>query len=235
MSRIALVTGANRGIGLEIARQLAQRGLTVVLTARDAVKSEAAAQQLRAELGLSDEVLSHPLDVADERSVQALRAWADAELGQVDVLVNNAGILPDRDKTALTISSALVREVLDTNTLGPMWLCQAFMPGMLERNYGRIVNVASESAQLKNQRGRWPAYNLSKLALNALTMQFAGLAAKKDVLVNSMHPGWVQSDMGGPTAPRTLAQGADTATWLATLPAGGPNGQFFFDRKPMDW
>ena len=235
MSMTAIVTGANRGIGLEIARQLAQRGLTVVLTARDAAKGEAAAQRLRAELGLGDEVLSHPLDVADERSVQTLRAWSDAELGQVDVLVNNAGILPDRDKTALTISSALMREVLETNTLGPLWLCQAFMPGMLERNYGRIVNVASESAQLKNQHGRWPAYNLSKLALNALTLQFAGLTSKKDVLVNSVHPGWVQSDMGGPTAPRTLAQGADTATWLATLPAGGPNGQFFFDRRPMDW
>jgi NAD(P)-dependent dehydrogenase (short-subunit alcohol dehydrogenase family) len=230
-ARIALVTGANRGIGFEIARQLARAGMRVLLTARDADKARTAAAALAAD----GDVRPYVCDVSREDSVAALHAAVLSDHGRVDVLVNNAGILPDRTGNTLTIAPALMREVLDTNTLGPLITAQAFMPGMLERDYGRVVNVSSASGQRASQKGHWPAYHLSKYALNGLTLQLANLAAGRNVLVNAMCPGWVHSDMGGPSAPRTPAQGADTVVWLATLPSGGPNGGFFQDRQPLDW
>ncbi len=225
--RTALVTGANRGIGYAIARGLARAGLRVILTARDLAQGSAAARALATD----GDVRAVQLDVDDPASVARLRDT----VGPVDVLVNNAGILVDKGQNTLDMPPALLQQTLATNVYGPLLTCQTFMPGMLERGYGRVVMVSSESGTRDGQRtSQWPAYFLSKYTLNGLTLQLSGLVTG-DVLVNAMCPGWVHSDMGGPNAPRTLDEGADTAVWLATLPAGGPNGGFFRDRRPLAW
>ncbi len=177
-----------------------------------------------------DLIVQAPSHVPEPRGVFALRSPVRPNPIGVSVVE-----LVAVEGNTLTIAPALMREVLDTNTIGPLITAQAFMPGMIERNYGRVVMVSSVSGQRASQRGHWPAYHLSKFALNGLTLQLASLTSGTDVLVNAMCPGWVHSDMGGPSAPRTPAQGADTAVWLATLPGGGPNGGFFQDRQPLDW
>ncbi len=231
--KIAVVTGANRGIGFEIARQLGKTGLHVVLTARDPGKGEAAAEKLRSE---QLDVAFHVLDVADEPSLAAFAGWLKQAHGRCDVLVNNAGILPDpRGSRLADTSSATVRAAFETNTLAPLLLIKVVLPLMQKRQYGRIVNLSSGLGQLSDMSTGSIAYRLSKTALNAVTRIAAAEARGSDILVNSACPGWVKTDMGGPQASRTVAQGADTAVWLATLPAGGPSGGFFRDRQPIPW
>lgn len=231
--RIALVTGANRGIGFEICRQLAKRGLHVVLASRDAARGRAAAGVLRGE-GL--EVETRTLDVTSARSIKALAAWAEKRHSRLDVLVNNAGILADpRGSRFLDSKPATYRQTLDTNLFGPLLLSQVLVPLMKKNRYGRIVNVSSGQGQLSDMGAGTPAYRISKTALNALTRVLAAELTGSGILVNSMCPGWVRTDMGGPGAPRTVEQGADTAVWLAMLPDDGPNGGFFRDRKPIAW
>ena len=231
LQRIAVVTGANRGIGFAIADQLAQAGMRVIATARDDEKGREASQKLAGQGDIRFEVLA----VDDEASVHAFAARVLGEYGRVDVLVNNAGVLADRAFDTLSISPALMLEVFKINTLGPLMMTQALMPVMLERNYGRIVNVSSRAGQMKEQTSNWPAYKTSKLALNALTLQLAFLAQGRDVLVNAMCPGWVRTDLGGTDAPSTPDEGADTAVWLAQLPTGGKSGGFFADRQEISW
>lgn len=228
---IAVVTGANRGIGLAIARQLAQAGLKVIATSRDAEKGRAVGQKLAGQGEIEYETLA----VDDEASVRGFAKRVLGTYGRVDVLINNAGVLADREFDTLTIAPDLMRQVFNVNTLGSLMMSQAFMPGMMERNYGRIVNVSSRAGQVAEQTGNWPAYKISKLALNAVTMQLAQLAREKDVLVNAMCPGWVQTDLGGEEAPRTPDEGADTAVWLAQLPTGSKTGGFFADRQEISW
>lgn len=227
--RIAVVTGANRGIGREIARQLAQRGdLTVVLTARDEKQGRAAARDLETEF--------HPLDVASERSIAALAGFLGKTWGRCDVLVNNAGILADpRGSRILDSKIDTHRATLETNVLGPLMLAQALVPLMRKNRYGRIVNVSSAMGQLSDMGTGSPAYRISKTALNALTLILAAELSGSGILVNTMSPGWVRTDMGGSGAPRSVEQGADTAVWLATLPDNSPSGGFFKDRKPIPW
>ncbi len=231
--RVAVVTGGNKGIGLEICRQLAARGMRVVLTARDEKKGIAAAQALAKAGG---EVGFHPLDVTDVGQIEALAAWLERELGGADVLINNAGILIDgRSASVLSVKPEVFQQTLDTNFFGPLRLCQALMPGMLARRHGRIVNLSSGLGALAEMGDGTPAYRASKTALNALTRMFSAAGRGKGVLVNSMCPGWVRTDMGGPSASRSVEQGADTAAWLATIPDDGPTGGFFRDRKPIAW
>lgn len=231
LQSIAVVTGANRGIGFAIARQLAQAGMCVIATSRDADKGREASQRLAGQGDITFETLA----VDDEASVRAFAERVLGEYGRVDVLVNNAGVLSDRAFDTLTIPKDLMLEVFGINTLGPLMMAQALMPGMLERNYGRIVNVSSRAGQVAEQTGNWPAYKISKLALNALTLQLAFLGQGKDVLVNAMCPGWVQTDLGGAEASRTPDEGADTAVWLAQLPTGSKTGKFFADRQEISW
>lgn len=231
--RVAVVTGASRGIGLAIARALARRGLRVVLTARDAGQGEAARASLRAE-GL--DVGYHALDVRDAAQVGTTAAWVEREFGQLDVLVNNAGVLPDpKGARAATVALAVLREALETNAIGALAVAQACVPLMRRSDYGRIVNVSSELGQLSSMGSGTPAYRVSKAALNAITRTLAAELAGTNIKVNAMSPGWVRSDMGGPSALRSLEQGADTAVWLATLPDDGPSGGFFLDRSPIAW
>jgi len=232
--RVAVVTGANRGIGLEICRQLARRGgIRVVLTARNETKGKAATGQLRDE-GL--EVDFHELDVTSEQSVKTFAGWLEGTCNRCDILVNNAGIAVDpRGSRFLDSRPATYRQTLDTNFFGPLLLTQALLPLMKRDRYGRIVNISSGQGQLADMGVGTPAYRISKTALNALTCVIAAELTGSGILVNSMCPGWVRTDMGGPGAPRTVQQGADTAIWLATLPDDGPSGGFFRERKPIAW
>lgn len=234
--KIAVVTGANRGLGLEACRQLARLGLQVVLTSRDSSKGQAAASQLKSE-GL--EVTYHPLDVTSWESIDPLQQFLRQEFGGVDVLVNNAGIFPDsQDPEESSVFNAKVntlRSAMDANVYGALRLCQSLIPLMKERNYGRVVNVSSGMGQLSEMNGGYPAYRISKTALNALTCLVADELKGTNILVNSVCPGWVKTDMGGPNAPRTPEQGVETIVWLATLPDGGPTGGFFRDKQPIPW
>jgi NAD(P)-dependent dehydrogenase (short-subunit alcohol dehydrogenase family) len=231
-ARVALVTGANRGIGLEIARQLARRGLMVVVGARDAESGEAAA----ADIGKT--VAAEVLDVTEAAgSERAVRSIGD-RFGRLDVLVNNAGILIDAGTSASTVSLDVVAKTLETNLLGAWRLSQAAIPHMRRGGYGRIVNVSSAMGtlgDLERSGGSWPAYRLSKAALDALTILLASELRGENILVNAAIPGWVRTRMGGSAAPRSVEEGADTAVWLATLPDDGPSGRLFEDRKPLDW
>jgi NAD(P)-dependent dehydrogenase (short-subunit alcohol dehydrogenase family) len=234
VQHVAVVTGANRGIGLEICRQLGRRGgIRVFLTARDGTKGNAAVQKLRDE-GLDVEF--YPLDVTSEQSVKMFAGWLEGTCKRCDILVNNAGIVADpRGSRLLDSRPATYRQTLDTNVFGPLLLSQALVPLMKKHRYGRIVNISSGQGQLSDMGVGTPAYRVSKTALNALTCVLAAELKGSGILVNSMCPGWVRTDMGGPGAPRTVQQGADTAVWLATLPDDGPNGGFFRDRKPIAW
>lgn len=228
---IVIVTGANRGIGREVCRQMAQKGYQVVLTSRDEAKGQAAAAVLR-QTGVN--IVYHPLDVSNQASVQQLRSFVVNVLGRVDALINNAAVYLDEGRDVLDVEMDIFRTTMETNTYGPLMLSQAIVPLMVKQGYGRVVNVSSGSGQLSSMAGDTPAYCLSKLALNGLTMMVAHTVQGENVLVNAVCPGWVRTDMS-PNGVRTVEEGADTIVWLATLPDGGPNGGFFRDRKPIPW
>ncbi len=227
--RTAVVTGANRGIGLEVARQLARGGLHVVLTGRSGSSVDAAVRTLR-EAGL--DVEGEVLDVASESSVAGCAARLRSRGRVVDVLVNNAGIYSDGALLAAPAES--ITQVLATNLLGALWTARAWMPGMNERGYGRVVNVTSGYGSFAEGLEGPAAYALSKAALDALTVRLS-YEASGNVKVNAACPGWVRTRMGGAGAPRTVEEGADTIVWLATLPDGGPSGGLFRSRQRVPW
>lgn len=242
-NKIALVTGANRGIGLEICRQLAQQQITVILSCRDLEKGQAAAAILNL-----DYIVVRQLDVTSEHSIQAMKQWILAEYGRLDILVNNAGIFPDvadgassaggEDSSIFNISIDTVRLGMETNLYAPLRLCQLFIPIMIEQGYGRVVNVSSGMGQLSEMGGCCPSYRTSKTALNTVTRVFAAeldAAHIDNVLINSVCPGWVRTDMGGEMADRDVQQGAEGIVWLATLPQNGASGGFFRDKQPIEW
>ncbi|MBD2258548.1 SDR family oxidoreductase [Pseudanabaena sp. FACHB-2040] len=231
--RVALVTGANRGIGFETTRQLAKQGIKVVLGSRDPKKGEAAAEKLRQE-GL--DVVAHQLSVTDSGGIKILAELLESEFGRVDILVNNAGILPDaHDGSILSIDVGPIREAMETNAYAPILLAQSFVPLMKQQGYGRIVNVSSGMGQLSDMGGGHTAYRLSKVSLNAITRILANELEGTNIKVNSVCPGWVKTDMGGTGATRSPEQGADTVVWLATLPDDAPSGLFWRDRSPIPW
>lgn len=241
-NKIALVTGANRGIGLETCRQLAQHHIQVILTSRDIAKAQAAVDKL----GL-DNIVAHQLDVTDEASIMQTQQWVTEQYGRVDILVNNAGIFPDvagsasdaggADSSIFNVSIDKVRAAMETNLYGALRLCQVFIPMMIEQNYGRVVNVSSGMGQLSDMDGCCPGYRTSKTALNAVTRAFAAELKMNqvNVLINSVCPGWVRTDMGGSSADRDVQQGAEGIVWLATLADNSPSGGFFRDKQVIDW
>lgn len=230
--KVAVVTGANRGMGLETCWQLAARGYRVVLTSRDPAKGEAAARAL-ADRGLS--VVHHVLDVTSPGDIEKLRTMLTARFGGPDVLINNAAVYPDEGRGVLEVEPDTFHATLETNFFGPLRLCQALVPEMARRKYGRVVNVSSGAGQLSTMGDYAPSYSVSKVALNALTRLVADAVRNANVLVNAVDPGWVRTEMGGSSAPRSVEQGADTIVWLVTLPDKGPSGGFFHDRKPIPW
>jgi NAD(P)-dependent dehydrogenase (short-subunit alcohol dehydrogenase family) len=230
---VALVSGANRGIGREVARELAELGHHVILAARDPAAAQRAAEELSdgGRLSLQPE----QLDVADPESVERLRERVESDPARLDALVNNAGVMGVVGTSAADAPLDDAHETIETNVFGAWRLTQAALPLLRRSPAARIVNVSSGAGQLSDMNGGYPGYRLSKTALNALTRILAQEEGPNGVLVNSMCPGWVRTDMGGSAAPRSVAEGADTAVWLATLPDGGPTGGFFRDRAPIPW
>jgi NAD(P)-dependent dehydrogenase (short-subunit alcohol dehydrogenase family) len=228
----AIVTGGNRGLGLETCRQLADLGYQVILTSRNAEQGAAAAAQLNNPAG---RVQFYPLDVTNDESIQNLYKHVMREYGTAHVLVNNAAIYQDNDLPILQLPLEILRLTLDTNTLSVLRLCQTFLPLMLRQDFGRVVNVSSGSGQIEEMKDYGAAYHLSKLALNGLTLILADAARGKNVLINAVCPGWVKTDMGGPNAPRNVKTGAQSIVWAAMLPDSGPSGGFFRDGSPIPW
>jgi NAD(P)-dependent dehydrogenase (short-subunit alcohol dehydrogenase family) len=231
--RIAIVTGANRGIGHEIARQLIKEDVFVVAGVRDRTKCEETAAGLRRG---SDNVAAYPLDVNDTNNVRLFVEHVVKQHGAPSILVNNAGIFPESSQARVEDThTSLWRHTFETNLFGTVRMCREVIPHMKKLRYGRIVNMSSGMGQMSQMTAGSPAYRVSKAALNALTITLAAELSGTGILVNSMSPGWVRTDMGGPDAPRSPEEAADTAVWLSLLPSSGPTGQFFRDRKPIPW
>jgi NAD(P)-dependent dehydrogenase (short-subunit alcohol dehydrogenase family) len=230
--RTALVTGANKGIGFEIARQLGARGFRVLLTARDRARGEQAAAKLAA---TGAKVTFVPLDVSDAKSIQSLASTLAKSFDHLDVLVNNAGILENSSVSILQISAGEVERTWQTNTLGPLLVTQALAPLLCRSRQGAVINLSSGWGALHDMTDEAAAYGISKAALNAVTRQFADALKAHGVTVNSVCPGWVRTDMGGRGATREVDEGADTAVWLATDAPRSLTGQFLRDRKSIPW
>ncbi len=231
--RVVVVTGGNRGIGLEICRQLAKLDLIVVLTSRQEKEGTEAVADLN-KSGVT--VNYHQLDVTNASQILKLKDFLSEEFGRCDVLVNNAGVfLDNKESDFLHTDVATVHQTMETNVYGPYLLCQALVPLMTKNNYGRIVNISSGLGQLSEMGSRYIAYRMSKTAINVITTVLAAELAGTNVLVNSMCPGWVKTRMGGAGAIRSVEEGADTAVWLSTLPDGGLSGKIFRDRKEVSW
>ena len=234
-SKTILVTGANKGIGYEICRQLARGGARVFLGARNAGRGETAVERLKAENpAASVELLS--LDVASTASIDHAVLELGAKVSSLDVLINNAGILEDRDGSILETDLGLLRRTLETNTLGPLYLTQKLVPLLSAATAGaRIINVSSALGQLHDMSDEYPAYSVSKAALNAITLQFADALKSRNIAVNTISPGWVRTEMGGESANLSVEEGADTPVWLATEAPASLTGQFLRARQPIPW
>lgn len=238
--KIALITGANKGIGYEIARQLGKLGYVVLVGARDKKRGQAATDRLRAE-GVDAHL--QLLDVTHHPSHIRTHDFIENEYGRLDVLVNNAGAAHDKVLKPSEIPIDTIREVFEPNFFGVIAVTQALLPLLHKSEAARIVNLSSSLGSITTLSDptsydggfRLLGYGASKAALNMFTVQLAHEFRETPIKVNSVHPGWIKTDMGGPEAPGTIEEGADTAVWLATLPADGPTGGFFSERKPMAW
>jgi NAD(P)-dependent dehydrogenase (short-subunit alcohol dehydrogenase family) len=230
--KIALVTGANRGIGFEVCKQLAQLdNMAVILTARNFENGQSATKQLK-DKGM--DVIFYQLDVSNNNDIKNISLQIEQQYGRLDVLVNNAAILYDSWQDTIEADLQVVTKALETNLYGPWRLCQVFIPLMKKNGYGRIVNVSSGAASLHYMEGGAPAYGISKVALNVLTRKLSFELRGTGILVNSVDPGWVATDMGGHGG-RPVKEGAKGIVWAATLPDAGPTGGFFYDGKPEEW
>jgi NAD(P)-dependent dehydrogenase (short-subunit alcohol dehydrogenase family) len=238
--RVALVTGANRGIGFEIARQLGREGFAVLLGARNAERGAAAAARLAAE-GIDARPLA--LDVTDAASIAAAAATVARTVGRLDVLVNNAGVILDRGIRPSEVPLEVLRATYETNVFGAVAVTQAFLPLLRRSPAGRVVNATSELGSLaQNQNPDFEfaevkqlAYNSSKTALNAITVQLAHELRDTPIKVNAADPGYTATDFNGRRGTQTVEEGARAAVRLALLPADGPTGSFFNAGGPLPW
>ena len=228
MKPIALVTGANRGIGLALSKLLIDQDYRVLLGCRDLKKAEVTREKLSSENAFSVQV-----DLLQPEKFSALRSDIESRFGQLDVLVNNAGINYDTWQDAADPDFEQVKNTWQVNTLGPWQLAVALLP-IIPRG-GRIVNVSSESGSLNGMGGGTPAYSITKAALNAMTIKLAHAVRSKGILVNAVCPGWVRTDMGGAAAPRSPEQGAKSVYWAIDLPDTGPTAGFFRDGQMLSW
>ena len=230
--RIALVTGGNRGIGLELCRQLGQQRVRVILGSRDSAKGIAAAAELKAN---DLPVEPRQLDVANAQSIRECMNWMRREVGRLDILINNAGIMVDDDDADPLEEMEIVRDTMQTNVYGPLLLSRLAIPIMKTRRYGRIVNLSSGMGSLSEMGAGYIAYRLSKAGLNVVTRVLAAETEGMGILVNSVDPGWARTAMGGRGATRSVEKSAETPIWLAMLPDNGPTGGFFRDRRAIAW
>jgi len=228
--KIALVTGGNKGIGFAICLGLLKAGFEVILAARSLDKAKEAIAKLQ-----SSHVHHLLLDVSDDASIQQAAKDIQQNCSQIDVLINNAGILIDRGVNILTVDRALLEQTMNTNTFGPIRVTQAFLPLLEKATAARIINVSSGYGAIDGLSANVPSYCLSKLALNGVTIMLAEALQSKGISVYAMCPGWVRTDMGGNSAPRSPEQGADTAIWLATEAPANLSGKSFRDRQEVSY
>jgi NAD(P)-dependent dehydrogenase (short-subunit alcohol dehydrogenase family) len=241
---VALITGANKGLGLETARQLAAKGVTVIVGARDKAKGDAAAAELRKGGADAHAVV---LDVTDGDTIGPAVKFVEQKWGRLDILINNAGVMAqggaDNDGAPSRVSQKVLRETFDTNFFGLVAVTQAFLPLVRKSAAGRIVNLSSILGSMSEHGDpaspiyamQLAAYDASKAAVNMYTVELAQELKQTNIKVNAAHPGWVQTDMGGPNAPMQLVDGAKTSVALATLGADGPSGGYFHMGQPLRW
>ena len=228
-NKIALVTGGNRGIGSAITQGLLAKGYQVIITARSLEKAKQAAQKLQGN------IIPVELDISSDRSINEAFTTIKQKSDRLDVLINNAGIYPDEGVNILTIKRELLNLTFNTNTFGAIEMTQAFLPLLQKSQDARVINVSSGYGEINGLSAPVPSYCLSKLALNGATIMLANALQSKGIVVNAMCPGWVQTDMGGASAPRTPEQGADTAIWLATEASRNETGKFWRDRTKISY
>ncbi|QJW88622.1 SDR family oxidoreductase [Spirosoma taeanense] len=231
--RTALITGANKGIGKEVARQLAARGFAVFIGARDMAKGRAASEEL-CQQGYESTFIQ--LDVTDPVSIKNACGTFSQKADHLDVLINNAGVLEDHGEDILKLNPEMLDRTFKANVSGPIMVIQDFLP-FLQKSVigGRIINVSSGAGSLASMDTYAPAYSISKTALNAVTRQFAGALKNEKIAVNCVDPGWVRTDMGGPHASRPVEQGAETIVWLATDASQVETGKFWHDKREVEW
>ncbi|MGL5871818.1 MAG: SDR family NAD(P)-dependent oxidoreductase [Xenococcaceae cyanobacterium] len=227
--KTALITGGNRGIGFAIAQGLLFKGYQIIITARSLDNAKQAAEQL------SGNVIFIELDVSDDRSIERAVETVAQKIERLDVLINNAGIYPDKDVNILNISRELLDSTFNTNTFGAIRIVQSFLPLLVKSQDARVINVSSSYGKIDGLSADVPSYCLSKLALNGANIMLADALKSKGIVVNSICPGWVRTDMGGASAPRSPEQGADTAIWLATEASRNETGKFWQDRQEISY
>jgi NAD(P)-dependent dehydrogenase (short-subunit alcohol dehydrogenase family) len=231
MNKITLITGANRGIGLEIGKQLLAKDFTVVFTMRNMAIGRPIVNEIRKKY---KKAWFHQLDVSEEQSIADVVTHIKEACEVIDVLINNAAILHEKNHASVQVSLKDMRETMETNLYGPMMVTRAMIPFLKKSNDPRVINLSSTMGQLSTMGAGYGAYRISKTALNALTVIQSKELARDGIKVNSMCPGWVKTDMGGPNATRTLDKGAETAVWLATAD-NIPSGKFYKDKKEIPW
>lgn len=234
MTKNVLVTGGNRGIGLEIVKGMLSKGYKVLMGCRD---EESGLEAKKDTVGGDLHIIEMPLD--NETAIVDALVRAEAVYGPIDILINNAGVLDDTPWDE--VNAETLAKSMQVNVNAPLTLIQQTLPQMIDRGFGRIINVSSSYGSFAEGLKGPLSYAMSKAALNALTVKMAAVvdeasdSGSLNVKVNSMTPGWVHTRMGGSDAPKTPKEGADTAIWLATIEEGGPHGQFLKDREPIDW
>ncbi|MCO6045321.1 SDR family NAD(P)-dependent oxidoreductase [Aeoliella sp. ICT_H6.2] len=229
---VALITGSNRGIGLEVTQQLARRGFHVVIAARNEASGRKAASDIVRDGGRATFL---PLDVSNSDSIENAAAQFGSVAGHLNGLINNAGIYPDEGVSVLTLSRGQLKETFDTNTFGPLEVTQAFLPYLRRADSARVINVSSGYGQLDGMSPDVPSYCLSKHALNGLTIMLVDALRADDISVNALCPGWVRTDMEGSNATLSVEEGADTAIWLAQEAPHELTGKLFRERQEVNW
>jgi len=231
MSKVALITGANRGIGLETGKQLLKRDFSVVFTMRNMATGRPIVDEIRQAY---KKAWFHQLDVTEEQSIADLARYINESHDHIDVLLNNAAILKDENHASVLTSLQDMRETMETNLYGPLMVTRALIPFLKKSDDSRVINLSSTMGQLSSMGAGYAAYRISKTALNSLTLIQSKELAREGIKVNSMCPGWVRTDMGGSNAERPVEKGAETAVWLSTE-GKIPTGKFFKDKKEIPW
>ena len=230
--KIAVVTGGNRGIGFQVCRDIAKKGIKVLLTARNSEKGMESAEILQSE-GL--DVTFYELDVSSAESIDTFYNRVAEEFGRIDVLVNNAAIIPDARSSGLSLEIQELQVSLETNVYGIILLSQKIITLMIKNNYGRIINMSSGMGQFADMGSGYLAYRISKTAVNTITKVLANETDSHNIQINSVDPGWVKTEMGGAGASLSVEEGADTIVWLSTQPDDSPTGMFYKKREIIPW